>query len=43
MLHGRSEFTGKRRMCGGYGMCQVDAWLSILKFLMLTIMGSQQR
>jgi hypothetical protein len=20
MLHGRSEFTGKRRMCGGYGM-----------------------
>lgn len=21
MLHGRSEFTGKRRMCGGYSMC----------------------
>jgi hypothetical protein len=36
MLHGRSEFTGKRRMCGGYGMCKADAWTSILKFLMLT-------
>jgi len=22
MLHGRTEFTGKRRMCGGYGMCE---------------------
>jgi hypothetical protein len=22
MMHGRTEFTGKRRMCGGYGMCQ---------------------
>ena len=21
-MHGRTEFTGKRRMCGGYGMCQ---------------------
>lgn len=28
MLHGRSQFTGKRRMCGGYGMYYLRALLS---------------
>lgn len=28
MLHGRSQFTGKRRMCGGYGIYYLITSLS---------------
>lgn len=33
-MHGRSEFTGKRRLCGGYSKCfiEVSSRLSLIVF-----------